>query len=225
MKDKKNKKTTPVIKTENTAIPGSVGEFIELLKQFPSDGKFDLNGMAQVDVSELGKLENGATLIKIYPNKQHEYTSKNCIINECDCDNNHECLCTECTCKNNECVCAECASDQSNENRIMQEYLTGIAYNNNKFLNDVREASSDMLISANVMIPNEEELKFESDLHPYQNLTIDEIRVHNMHIAERLGELHRREVAAILEYTTQCMARLADATNVDMCEIISEDNK
>jgi hypothetical protein len=70
------------------------------------------------------------------------------------------------------------------------------------------------------MTPNSAELNFENMLMPNQLTTLDEIRHHNAYVAECMGELHRREIAALLEYQTQCMAHFGIQTNRSMCAIV-----
>ena len=51
-------------------------------------------------------------------------------------------------------------------------------------------------------------------------MCIDEIRQHNMYVAECMAEMHRREISALLEYNTQCLAHFGVQTNKVMCNII-----
>ena len=80
------------------------------------------------------------------------------------------------------------------------------------------------MMASPVLAPNPEEAEFESLLHPDQKLCIDEIRHHNAYVAECLGEMHRREIAALLEYNTQCLAHFGFDTNRVMCQIVAMDD-
>ena len=209
-KHKKIKTQTPVIETKNNFIPGSVGEFIELLKEFPADEKFALNG--SVDIGDVNEKH-----LVIYPKPSKSNSEEvneavlNAINNLTMADDDE---CAEC---NNGCDCV----DDGTAKIFMDDQARGICYNNQEVLNYIRETSSDTLTSNSLTTPNTHQIKFESDnLRPNQYFMLDEIRQHNMAMAESLGELHRREIAALLEYNTQCLAHFGATTNITMCEIV-----
>ena len=195
-KKKKFGKVTPVIETKNEPIiPGSVGEFIELLQQFPSDGKFTLNGSVDIDSEKINNDSQGVT---IYPRENPDMNNEVCNCEECDCD------------------------ESSYENDVMKEYLYGATKDGIKLADFVKHMSSDDLINAPLMVPNKNELDYElTQLHPMQGIAIDEIRQHNAYVAECLSEMHRRELMALLEYNTQCLAHFGVETNKTMCNIVS----
>ena len=204
---KKNKKfmeVTPVIETrEATCVPGSVGEFIEILKDFPADAKFTLNG--SVDIN--GKTDIGDEFnTNIYklpdgdcePVKEpfFKYPEDDYVTDECECCNNE------------------------GNSLVMDDHLFGIGYKNNGFINGIRRTSSDNLVEPSVMMPNDNELKYEGTQLAFNQVKIiDEIRQHNMYVAECMAEMHRREIAALLEYNTQCLAHFGAETNKVMCVI------
>lgn len=190
---KHRKHEEPIIDT--TTEPGSVGEFIELLQQFPESGKLTLNGNIDIDMNEDG---DG---ISIYPKGAFdiapvEYYDDN---EELDPELAHEAF----------------------KNVVMDGYSFGVACDDPKYLHGIRHASADSLTSCSLTSPCSEEIDFEGELlHPHQKGLLAEMRAHNMHVAECLGELHRREIAALLEYNTQCLAHFGAATNIVMCEIV-----
>lgn len=197
MKSNKFKKATPVAKTVESK-KGSVGEFIELLKQFPEDADFKLNGNVRVSGTE----DNiHATISPI-----GEYTEEP-VNNEEPC----------CGCCNDECDC------EDSKNHAMDTHLYGASYVSDEFMKGFRKVGSDRLTDASVMNPITPELLFEKDLlHPMQNDIIGEIRHHNLFVAECMTEMYRRQLAAMLEYNTQCLAHFAVATNKCMCEIVDK---
>ena len=90
-KNKKFNEVMPVIETKPAHEPGSVGEFIEILKNFPSDSKFDLNGSAHID--NIGIINDDGTPVSmtIHPIESvYEDDYNTC---ESDCD---YCDCCEC---------------------------------------------------------------------------------------------------------------------------------
>lgn len=220
MKNKKRMKETPVVETKNEGYErGSVGEFIALLSEFPKDAKFTLNG--NVDIDDMGYCdENGEPKgITIYPKAAAEVIEED--INRCE--DGGECVCSECSCE------LEKIPYEGNEDlyhnayteAAMDLHLQGIAYENYDYLKAIRNTSADNLANGPLLDPNEGELSFErNNLMPYQQELLAEMRAHNASIAESFGELHRREIAALLEYNTQCLAQFAHATNKDMCIII-----
>ena len=188
---KKNKKKfEKLIGNVNTTSkkPGSVAEFIELLQNFPEDGKVTLDGCMNID----GLDEEGRG-VTIYPKS---------VLNDVE-----------------EFDSADIEYSASDD--ILLKHTYGVGYNNSELSDALRTTSTDSLICVEVMSPNEGELKFENHLlSPHQACTIDEIRHHNAYVAECLGELHRREIAALLEYNTQCLAHFGIETNKTMCDIV-----
>lgn len=204
MKNKKIMKATPVIETKQADyIPGTVGEFINVLQNFPPDKEFTLNGSVSIKGFEIDGDPNCS--ISIYPEgviNKDEHPHIDCV--ECDC--------LECDCENQ-------YSDELIEyaDKMMDNHYFGIATKNNEYLEYLRGASIDGL---SFTTPNIEQLDFEEkNLTHNQQLLIDEIRANNMCVAEYLGELHRREIAALLEYNTQCLTHFGCVTNREMCRI------
>ena len=200
-KNKKLKEITPVVETVTSEpIPGSVGSFIELLKQFPEDSKFTIEGAACVGVDGGGEYE-----IKSNPN-----------LTKVDMSDAEE----ECCCE-----CDNCDETEDAMLNTIATHVLGIATDNHDFLKVIRQMPGDHMMASPVLAPNPEEAEFESLLHPDQKLCIDEIRHHNAYVAECLGEMHRREIAALLEYNTQCLAHFGFDTNRVMCQIVSLDEE
>ena len=196
MKNKKFMKETPVIETK--PIRGSVGEFIELLKDFDPAAKFELNGAANINFDLEG--QPVTTTIKPISNDNAELIEDDFFFDECNC------------CK-----------DKSSEDFIMDAYLFGAAEQDPEFVRMVRHNNGDFLTEAPVMMPNKEQLSYEANnLFPIQNLTIQDIRNHNAMITELMAEMHRREIAALLEYNTQCLANFGAASNKEMCRIVDD---
>lgn len=218
-KNKKPMKATPVIETkEAMPIPGSVGEFISLLEQFPLDSGFNLNGNAKI--TNPGMFYDGEPVsVVVYPSEEaikHDYPEA------CECDKDKAIFKELESCITDEC---ECACDTIKENPVMDRHLFGYANENPELMDELRHMPTDRIIEGPVMMPNIQELQFEGrELLPHQVLCIDEIRQHNMHVAECMGELYRRQIAALLEYNTQCLAHFGIETNRVMCTIINSDN-
>ena len=107
------------------------------------------------------------------------------------------------------------------EDITMQNYLFGIT--DKPFIEGVRMAPAETIMQASVLVPNREQLCYERNhLHPYQNVMLDEIRNQNMFVAEQMAEIYRRQMSALLEYQTQCMAMFAESTNRTMCVIVDD---
>lgn len=215
---KKNKKNYMETMPEGSKVEvehekGSVGEFIEMLKEFPVDGKIDLNG--NIHISKDG---NGAT---IYPAEIEESAD---LIPDCG----EEC-CGRCDCLtpgNHDFVpldeeqAAIVAKDSFAKN-IMDKYSYGFDYANPEMLSALRSDSADKVLGAPIMKPNIGTLEYEENyLLPNQREMIDEIRHHNVYIAECMAEVCRRSVSAMLEYNTQILSHFAHATTKDMCRIV-----
>lgn len=206
MKKNKNMKKN-VIGVNETCMPGTVGEFIELLKTFPADGKFTLNG--NVDIKNVGMFDdNGEPVnVTIYPTESEN------ICNECAEALDERCITDECEC------------EETYEDMVMKYHLSGVARDNYDYLKEMRDSFTDSLIESPVMNPIKDELEFERNgLTHEQGLQLAEIRMHNNHVAECMGEMYRRQVSALLEYNTQCLAHIMGATNRSMCEIIDAHN-
>lgn len=195
----KFKNETPVTKTMEPK-KGSVGEFIEILKQFPADADFELNGNVRVS----GVCDDENLTARITP--AGGYTETESVNNE-----------KPCGCCNDECDC------EDSKNHVMDTHLYGASYVSDEFMRGFRKVCSDRLTDAGVMNPITPELLFEKDsLYPMQNDTIGEIRHHNLFVTECMTEMYRRQLAAMLEYNTQCLAHFAVATNKCMCEIVDK---
>lgn len=208
-KKQKFAKITPVIETkEEPIIPGSVGEFIEVLKEFPADGEFTLNG--NVNIKGIDN-ENPDRQVTIYPRESVK-----------------KCVCSDCVDKCEEVPC-DCNEDEHHNTTltddVMGVHLYGIADDNYNYLKAIRHTSADNLTNGLLLDPNEHELDFERDLMPNQRSILAEIRDHNANVAEFFGELYRRQIAALLEYNTQCIAHFAYETNKDMCVIVEHDEE
>ena len=199
---KHRKHEEPIIDT--TTEPGSVGELIELLQQFPESGKLTLNGNIDINISEDG---DGAT---IYPkgtliNLNPEYNYDD------NCDNYNKC---------NGLDVDPALEREAFKNVVMDIHRSGL---DPVIICEIREKSSGELLADSLLNPCGEEIDFEDKLAgQYQNTLLAEMRAHNAYIAECLGELHRREMAALLEYNTQCLAHFGVSTNMDMCRIIDK---
>ena len=209
-KNKKFKKTTPVIETRE-AVPGSVGEFIEILKQFPADSKFTLNGSV-----DIGSVDGGQDTISC---SNSDPLEDEAVVNAVAdlLGVRHECEDGSCT------SCDEPDEEMSYEDEVMNGHIFGI--NDSEFIDSIRHVSSEYLLTSPITMPNKEQLNLERQLGLEQFLTLDEIRNHNAFIAENLAEMHRREIAALLEYQTQCLAHFGLATNRVMCDIVDESKK
>ena len=196
----KFKKETPVTKTMEPK-KGSVGEFIEVLKQFPADADFALDGKVSIS----GVINNEDRTVDIKPISTLPVEAEPLLPayeDEC-CDG----------------CCDEC---ESYENSIMNKHLFGASEVSDEFMRSFRNTYTDRLIDASVMNPTTAELAFEKNsLYPNQNAMIDEIRHHNMFVAECMSEMYRRQITALLEYNTQCIAHFAANTNKCMCEIVN----
>ena len=176
---------------------GSVGEFIELLKTFPQDGKIDLNGNINISKGDSGVI--------IYP-QDPEYRNS---------DNESEDK-------------SESAIEADKEfinyaNDILDKFSYGFGYADPNMITTFRNGPSDKLLGAPIMVPHPEELDYEDHfLLPHQRAMLDEIRHHNVYVAEAMGELCRRGVSAILEYNTQVLSQFAKETTRDMCIVINK---
>lgn len=209
MKNKKIKKTAPVVETINPNEPasGTIGELMEILKQFPQDAKYDLDGSITIDDYNMG--DDCVCNAKINPLASEpddlqyleEYTPS-----------------------------IKPLPPQSDEadsllNPVQKLHCYGLSYDDYEFGNKVRRASGNELFDSNISYPNSSELNFEGDELAYPQLVqINEIRQHNAYVAELMAEIHRREIAALLEYNTQCLAHLTTVSNKCMCEIVNKDN-
>lgn len=189
----------------NTYEKGSVGEFIELLKEFPADGKIDLNG----NVSITKETEDGEiSEVTIHP--------------QCAEYRNDECECKD--------ECPDLESEDSIEgaresyaSHIMNKYDIGFYSEDPKRAPNIRYNSADRVLGAPIMVPHEGALEYEeSYLLPNQRALIDEIRHHNVYMAECMAEICRRGISAMLEYNTQILSHFAHETSIDMCKIIDK---
>lgn len=201
--NKKSINTTPVFETKKNYEPGTVGEFIAILNEFPKDAKFNLNGNASI--SDAFMCEDGEPAnVVVYPKNEYpENFDDNNLKEEYYMPN-------------------ESTSDKSYEEIALDNHFNGRAYDNNEFLKSIRNTPADVLIDANIMIPNMVELGYENKLHPYQYQQLTEIRDHNSYVAECMAETYRRQIAALLEYNTQCLAHFAYETKRSMCENVGD---
>lgn len=217
---KKNKKfmeATPVIETkEASCIPGSVGEFIEILKDFPADAKFTLNG--SVDIN--GKTDIG-----------DEFNTNIYKLPDGDCEPVKEPFfnypeakpCCDFKNKETEPYMTE-EEEEDMLNFVLSDYTYGLGWDDDNFNKYMRSSEADALLKSPVMAPYHKELQYEGKQLTFNQVkTIDEIRQHNIYVAECMAEMHRREIAALLEYNTQCLAHFGVETNKEMCEIVDSD--
>lgn len=206
---KNKKKTTPFVETVKNEGPltskeaKTVGGFKKLLGEFPDDCEFILNGDVEVKGIEVDGKPNGSIIISQI-NNGHYPVSEECNSNGLEDTEEF----------------TENMDKRDYEDEVMDKHLFGLGYKNDLFSNQIREVNAEFLTEAPIMMPNREELNLEKTLMPNQNMTLDEIRYHNAYVAECMGELHRREIAALLEYQTQCMAHFGIQTNRCMCEIV-----
>lgn len=205
---KKNKKDLIDVIPEGEKLlveheKGSVGEFIELLKEFPADGKIDLDGSIYIS-----KDTGGA---RIYPREPEVEYREGVDIESCDDDD----------------LDLEEAAEVSRESyadHVAGKFCLGFDHCNPEMISTFRSGPADKLLGAPIMTPNTEALEYEENyLLPGQVELIDEIRHHNVYMAECMAEVCRRSISAMLEYNTQVLSRFAHATTKEMCKII--DNK
>lgn len=197
---KKNKKfATPVIETKDNYDPFTVEGLIDVLKEFPKDSKFELNGA--IKIKDCMTADNGESL------------SVNISI---PAENNNSIGLENINYENDN----DAGKFVNGTGELVDNYLYGICPKDNNFLDMIRKSATDTIINSPLTMPNNEESSFEQKyLAPNQCDVINEIRQHNTFIAECLGEIHRREVAALLEYNTQCLAHFGIETNKTMCVI------
>lgn len=205
---KKNKKDLIDVIPEGEKLlveheKGSVGEFIELLKEFPADGKIDLNGTIHIS-----KDAGGAT---IYPREPVVEYREGVDIESCN-NNASDNLDSE--------EAVEVARE-SYADHIAGKFCLGFDHSNPEMISTFRSGPADKVLGAPIMTPNTAALEYEENyLLPNQCAIIDEIRHHNVYMAECMAELCRRGVAAMLEYNTQVLSHFARETTKDMCKIV-----
>ena len=193
-KNKKFPKATEVAENINNGYMCTVGELKNLLDHFPEHGEVTLeNNIIGICAND----EEVSDFIKENVNKGP--------LPKMEVPNN---------------TCPEFIQDVESKDPFMDMHLYGIAFNNIDMLNDIRKTNSDTLIEGPLQTPNALEINRECELNPNQYFILDEIRAHNAYMAECLGELHRREIAALLEYNTQCLAHFGLETNKTMCDIV-----
>ena len=116
-------------------------------------------------------------------------------------------------------------ADVASTNEYLDEYMYGRPAD---FINNLRKSETEALVSYPKSMPLDYEIEYEKSLpNPYTS-TIEEIRSSNIDFVEAMTELYRRQLACIIEYNTQCMARMAGAsvdTMVTMCNVVSKENK
>lgn len=209
---KKNLKfveATPVVETKR-ADTLKVRDVIATLSNFSPDAEIHIDGGVLIsdDINDetLKAVANSPKVANVTVDSEPFYGLPESFCESCDCD------CDTC-----DLLCCEGENEETAEDIIMKTHLFG----HDEIARAVRGASSDHLIDAPIMNPNKVQLDFENrELHPYQTSMIDEIRVQNACVVESLTELYRRQLAALLEYNTQCMAHLTTRTNAVMCEIV-----
>lgn len=206
MKNNK-KKVLETLPTELIQVEhekGSVGEFIELLKSFPADGKINLHGSINIEkIDEDGEVSG----VNIYP-QCPDY---------CECnsesDDEHELTPEEEEANFNSAVHAS---------NVLNKFTYGFDNAEPNMISTIRNGSTDKLIGAPIMVPHLDALDYEeSYLLPNQVAMIDEIRHHNVYMAECMAELCRRGISAMLEYNTQVLAHFARESTKDMCIIVN----
>jgi hypothetical protein len=109
------------------------------------------------------------------------------------------------------------------EDSVMKSYLFG-RVDNEGYVDNLRHCTTDSILDGSLITPNKTELCFEQrHLYPEQESIINEIRYHNVEMAEVMAEIYRRQMAALLEYNTQVLAHFATENNKIMCVTIDED--
>lgn len=193
---------TPVVATKQNNAQDPLGVLVDALEQLSEiDGAFDMNEPIEITcMTENG--ENFSMRITKNVHDENEFFNveeANKIAEPIDDD----------------------GITEEYEDITMQNYLFGI--NDKTFIEGVRMAPAETLMQASVLIPNREQLCYERNhLHPYQNVMLDEIRNQNIFVAEQMAEIYRRQMSALLEYQTQCMAMFAESTNKTMCVIVDD---
>ena len=222
---KKNKKDLIDVIPEGEKLlveheKGSVGEFIELLKEFPADGKIDLNGSIHIS-----KDAGSAT---IYPREIELTEELEDKLLEDECKGCAPCgkCCGKCACELTDKIASERAVEAAKESyadRIAGKFCLGFDHCNPEMISTFRSGPADKLLGAPIMTPNTGALEYEENyLLPNQVAIIDEIRHHNVYMAEAMAELCRRGISAMLEYNTQILSHFARETTKDMCVIIDK---
>lgn len=183
----------------------TVGTVIKTLSKFPEDAEIEFNDKGVViGHDNFAELENAVEAVK----------NSGIKIKETYVD--------ECAYEDEGCITDECDDEMTYEDIVMDGHLYGIANCSHEFLEAIRAAKGEDLLTAPILMPNKGELDFEArNLNPNQSYMLDEIRKHNAYVAECMAEMHRREIAAFLEYNTQMLAQFGYETNRVMCEVVN----
>lgn len=194
-KNKKFDKTTPVAKTIDNFKPGTVGEFIALLSEFPKDGEFELGGKAFIKniFDENNKPHN----IVIHPRDEVVPTEQPA---------------------NDDYI--EYADPVKINDAIDNNFYYGCVNPHSKsFISVLRRRASDDLIEMDICKPSDCEKEWEKNVFsPEQLNKIDEIRHKNAVMAESMAEIYRRQISAILEYTLQANLQFTNKTMCTLCD-------
>ena len=199
-KNKKFEKVTPVVETKETNHL-TVGDVINTLVKFPPHAKIHVGGVTvsgdELDYELLENVTKDPKVKTVETNiVNNEYLDECCPIKELPEDE----------------------EEKSYEDQVMEDHLYGYE----DLIQPTRRVSSDRLTDSPLMIPNKQELDFEDkNLYSPQTMCIDEIRRHNVFVAECMAEMYRRQISALLEYNTQCLAHFGCDTNKVMCRIIN----
>ena len=87
------------------------------------------------------------------------------------------------------------------------------------------DITSDELLSFPLISPTKDRIDLEQDSLRYPlNEHFIEVREKNAIVAEILGEIHKREIAGLLEYVTQMQSQEAMATQI-MCHMVNKDTE
>ena len=214
---KKNLKfveATPVVETKRVDTL-KVRDVIATLSNFSPDAEIHIDGGVLIsdDINDetLKAVANSPKVANVTVDSEPFYELPESFCESCDCD------CDTC-----DLLCCEEERKKTFEDEVMKYHLFG----GDNMAKSIRHESSDHLTEYPIMLPNKQQLDFENNrLHPAQVDVIDEIRAHNVLVTECLTEMYRRQLAALLEYNTQCMAHFAESSNVVMCEIVDRNKK
>lgn len=207
-KDKKFNKATPVIETVDDFKPGTVGEFIALLSEFPKDGKFELDGKVNIkDIFDGGASDHS---VVIYPrtdatpaNGEIGISKEEDIPVNPDPDDY-----------------MECATPIKRNDVVTDNYYYGcVDPDSGTPIAGLRRRVSDSLMEINICRPNTITRAWEKEVFSQEQLnTIEEIRCNNAIMAENMAEIYRRQISAILEYSLQANLQFAKKTMCTLCD-------
>lgn len=181
----------PVIKNNNPS--GSVGEFIELLKGFPPDAQFTIDGEVSIN-----GIENTDGELKDYSIKSRNNELTNPSLDTIIDD-----------------------TKKYDKNDVLYHHMFG----EKEITNAVRAKLSEDLLSDDIMNPYPSQIEYENqNLLVKQQEMFDEIRQKNTIVVENLAELYRRQLAALLEYNTQCLSNMVTTNNKIMVTVLENWN-